>query len=59
MEIILLQKYRNNILIISLKHQDKINAKGVENIGNYHLFVDVKQLLIVQNNVNKKIKDFI
>jgi hypothetical protein len=59
MEIILLQKFRKNILIISLKHLGKINVKVVENIENCHLFVDVKQLPIVQNNVNKKIKDFI
>jgi hypothetical protein len=59
MEIILLQKFRKNILIIFLKHLGKINVKVVENIGNCHLFVDVKQLPIVQNNVNKKIKDFI
>ncbi len=59
MEISLSLKSNHKIQRIFLKLLDKINVKDVENIVNYLLYVVVKQSLIVHNNVNKEIKDFI
>ncbi len=59
MEISLSLKSNHKIQRIFLKLLDKINVKDVENIANYLLYAVVKQSLIVHNNVNKEIKDFI
>jgi|JI7StandDraft_1071085.scaffolds.fasta_scaffold52339_2 hypothetical protein len=59
MEISLSLKNNHKIQHIFLKLLDKINVKDVENIANYLLYAVVKQSLIVHNNVNKEIKDFI
>jgi hypothetical protein len=59
MEISLSLKSKHKIQRIFLKLLVKTNVKDVENIANYLLYAVVKQSLIVHNNVNKEIKDFI
>lgn len=56
---ILLSKFVINILIISLNHLIKPNAKGAISIKLYLSYVDVSKYLIVHKNANKKKKDFI
>lgn len=56
---ILLWKLVINILVISLNHLMKPNAKGALSIKLYLSYVDVSKFLIVHKNANKGTKDSI